>query len=68
MNTQPPLKNQLIVVRTDANGKTVDPYAASSQQQSIASHLRDKKAVKCREGIFHGQRMEYFKGRFVCGD
>ena len=52
----------LVVIREGPNGTHLNPYDAPSDMQMLASFLRDKGVLRLRDGIFHGKRLEYFKG------
>lgn len=51
------------VARTDANGLAIDPKAAPAHLQTVAKYLISKDNIKVHEGVFHGVRVEYFKGK-----
>jgi hypothetical protein len=57
----------LQVIRTDAQGQNIDPNKAPSELQRVAEYLVNKENLKVREGVFHGNRIEYFKGKFHFG-
>ncbi len=53
--------NRLVVVRMDEEQRPIEPDSAPGDMLAKAKQL--KTTLRHRDGIFNGQRVEYFKGR-----